>query len=164
MKYQTSVRLSKSIVAFCVGIFCFIVGLNNILDFNTNHQFVKNVLSMVTMQSWFDGEVIRERAIVDDTYHLFAYWMIIIFELLAGVICLAGSVTMATNITTDRFITGKSLYLLGSTLAILIWYFGFAVVGAEWFAMWANKWNGQTKAYLFSTFILLSMCFIKTSD
>ena len=164
MNYQTSVRISKCIVAFSVGFFCFIVGLNNILDYNTNLQLVKHVLSMDAMKSWFDGTAIQGRAIVNDTFHHLAYWIIIILELLAGIICLAGSITMVTNINTDKFITGKSLYLLGATLAILIWYFGFAVIGAEWFAMWASEWNSQATAYRFSFFILLSMCFIHSND
>ena len=164
MNYQHSARLAKSVIAFCVGLFCFIVGLNNILDFNTNLQFVKHVLSMDAMQNWFDGSAIRGRAIVDETVHIFAYWMIILFELLAGIVCLAGAIKMALNLTSDKFDNGKGLYLLGATLALLIWYLGFAVIGAEWFAMWASKWNGQNSAYLFSIFILMSMCFVHSKD
>jgi len=45
---------------------------------------------------------------------------------------------------------------LGSLIAIIIWYLGFAIIGGEYFSMWANKYNGQDKAYMFVSIILLS--------
>ena len=164
MTYQTSTRLSKSLLAFCVGIFCFIVGLNNIVDFDTNFQFVQHVLSMDTMHDWFKGDALRGRAIVDQTFHLFGYCLIILCQILSGLICLFGAIKMITNLHSEDFNSGRSLYITGATIAILVWYLGFGIIGAEWFVMWANVWNGQQSAYNFSIFILISMCYVQLKE
>ncbi len=143
MNYQLSVRLSKSIVSACVALFCIIVGLNNIVDFGTNFNFVQHVLSMDAMEEWFKGDGLRSRAIVSNTFHILSYWLIIICQIIAGAICLYAAIKMLKNINSEKYNQSKAIYLLGATLAILIWYLGFGVIGSEWFVMWASKWNGQ---------------------
>jgi predicted small integral membrane protein len=42
------------------------------------------------------------------------------------------------------------------TLAFLICFFGFMVVGGEWFAMWESQtWNGQEAAFRFYIAVLI---------
>jgi len=67
---------------------------------------------------------------------------------------------MFTSINKPRFVKGQVTYMVGATFAILLWYLGFAVVGGEYFAMWANKMNGQNKAYTFATFILITAIYV----
>ena len=156
-------RVSKGIVAICVGIFGLLVSTGNIIDFETNYQFVKHVLSMDDFQPWFQGaEIIGWRAITSPQLHFIFYSLIILGELLTGVFALAGGVLMITNKKSLNF--GKALFFVGGTIGILVWYLGFSVVGAEWFSMWASKWNAQMKAYAFSTFILLAMIYTATPD
>lgn len=154
-------QLLKAVVAFTVGFFCLIVGYDNIVDFNTNYGFVNSVLSMDTMEPFFSGnETITSRAIANPTVHLIGYWIIILGELVTGLVCMFGSLYMFASIKKARFVNGQVIYLVGAVLAILIWYFGFAVIGGEYFSMWANKMNGQSKAYTFATFILLTAIFV----
>ena len=40
MSLTTTHEISKGIIGLCVGIFCALVGYNNIVDFNSNYQFV----------------------------------------------------------------------------------------------------------------------------
>lgn len=154
-------QLSKAAIAFAVGFFCLLVGYDNIIDFNTNYEFVNAVLSMDQMEPFFSGnQVILARAITNPKIHLIAYWLIICGELIAGVVCMTGALMMFSSINKTRFIKGQVTYLMGATCAILLWYLGFAVVGGEYFAMWANKMNGQTKAYTFATFILITAIYV----
>ncbi|WP_392566818.1 DUF2165 domain-containing protein [Utexia brackfieldae] len=154
-------QLLKATVALMVGFFCLIVGYDNIIDFQTNYGFVNSVLSMNTMEPFFSGSTaITSRAIESPTLHLAGYWLIIIGELVAGTVCMIGSLTMFASIKKARFVNGQVIYLAGAVIAVLIWYFGFAVIGGEYFSMWANKMNGQAKAYTFATFILLTAIFV----
>ncbi|MBM7070710.1 DUF2165 domain-containing protein [Shewanella sp. 202IG2-18] len=164
MNYQLTVRLSKTFIALSIGLFCFIVGLDNILDFNTNYQFVIHVLSMDTFQPWFDGKAIEWRAITGESAHIFFYWVIIMFELTAGIICLIASVIMLKHIKNEKFKNGKALFIIGATVGIAVWYLGMAVIASEWFAMWANKMTSQQSAYNISLIILISMCYMSTNE
>ncbi|MFW8566851.1 DUF2165 family protein [Orrella sp. 11846] len=154
-------QLSKACVAFCVGFFCLLVGYDNIIDFETNYAFVKAVLSMDQMEPFFSGNRDMEsRAITNPNIHLAAYWLIIVGELIAGAVCMFGAIGMFVTINKPKFATGQVIYLIGATLAILVWYLGFAVIGGEYFSMWANKMNGQTKAYTFASFILMTAIYV----
>ena len=157
------VRLSKGLIALSIGIFCLLVSTGNMLDFQSNYQFVKHVLAMDALEPWFKGgEALKWRAITSPTLQLIGYWIIILGELLAGIFATWGAINMLRRAKTGgtMFQKGKSFFLIGGTIAILVWYFGFAVVGGEWFAMWASQWNGQMKAYAFATFILLSIVYM----
>ena len=156
----TTHEISKGIIGLCVGIFCALVGYNNIVDFNSNYQFVQHVLAMDSLEPWFDGKALMGRAITDETFHFIGYCGVIIGEISAGLFCIYGSIKMLRNIRRPEFETGQAFYIIGCTIAALVWYFGFAIVGAEWFQMWASQWNGQMKAYAFITFILLTMVYI----
>jgi predicted small integral membrane protein len=44
----------------------------------------------------------------------------------------------------------KVYAIAAATLAFLVWFLGFVVVGGEWFEMWQSKiWNGQEAAFRF---------------
>ncbi|WP_305815364.1 DUF2165 family protein [Photobacterium leiognathi] len=51
-----------------------LVCYNNIIDYNTNYQFLEHVLRMDAMQPWFQGEHLKSRAITNDI--LGAHWLI----------------------------------------------------------------------------------------
>ncbi len=156
-------RLSKALIGGSIAVFCLLVGYNNIIDFNTNFHFVQHVLSMDAMQPWFDGKALLKRAITSYEIQFFLYCLIIISEICSGLFLVIGAAFMlkgsGTGYSTGGFSRGQALFLIGGTLAILTWYFGFAVIGAEWFQMWASTWNGQMKAYTFASFILITMIY-----
>ena len=143
-----------------VSWFCLLVGFNNIVDYETNKQFVEHVLAMDTMKPYFKGDELKERAITDPAFVTTSYWLIILGELSAGLFGLYGGLVMLAQHENKKFEHGQSLYVVGGTLALTIWYLGFAVIGAEWFQMWANEWDGQMKAYTFALFILVSMVYV----
>lgn len=47
----------------------------------------------------------------------------------------------------------------------MVWFFGFMVVGGEWFMMWqSHTWNGQEAAFKFYMAILGLLIFLNQPD
>jgi predicted small integral membrane protein len=54
---------------------------------------------------------------------------------------------------------------LGLTAGFALWFFGFMVVGGEWFCMWQSPdWNGQESAFRFVACILLVLIYTAQHD
>ncbi|MFF0829138.1 DUF2165 family protein [Brevibacillus sp. NPDC003359] len=50
--------------------------------------------------------------------------------------------------TAKTFNNSKTFAYIAYMFAFCIWFFGFVIVGAEWFAMWQSQvWNGQQVAF-----------------
>ncbi|WP_211829201.1 DUF2165 domain-containing protein [Kistimonas asteriae] len=155
------VLLTKSTVALSFGLFALLAGISNLLDFESNYQFVRHVLAMDTMKPFFSQVLIDSRAIHTSSVHLAAYYLIIATEILSGLLCLSGAMTLFSSLfLQDKVELAKSLYNAGACLAFALWYLGFCVIGGEWFAMWANEWDGLMTAYTISTFLLASLIWI----
>lgn len=160
-------RLLKSVLALSIALFGVLVATGNVLDYDSNWQFVRHVLAMDSMEPWFNGESLRGRAITDATVQRAAYGLIIAGELVFGVVCGWGGSLMLRGTLSGHAVTyrqGKTVFTLGCVPAVMVWYTGFAVIGGEYFAMWANQWNGQMKAYTFVAFILLSLIYISQGE
>jgi predicted small integral membrane protein len=53
----------------------------------------------------------------------------------------------------------------GLVLGFALWFFGFMVVGGEWFQMWQSQsWNGQEAAFRFIGCIGLVLIFLVQKD
>nr|WP_269209228.1 DUF2165 domain-containing protein [Chromobacterium vaccinii] len=157
--------LCKAALALSIGVFGLLVASGNIIDYDSNWQFVRRVLAMDALEPWFNGAALEGRAVRDPFGQQLAYFAIIAGEMICGLLCAAGGVGMLRAAAgRDGLAWGKSLFTLGALVAVLVWYFGFAVVGGEYFAMWASKWNGQMKAYAFVGFILLSLVYIRQRE
>jgi predicted small integral membrane protein len=50
-------------------------------------------------------------------------------------------------------------------LGFIVWFFGFMVIGGEWFQMWqSSQWNGQEAAFRFYLTILAVLIFVMQKD
>ncbi|WP_233201241.1 DUF2165 family protein [Chromobacterium alticapitis] len=157
--------LCKAVLAMSIGAFGLLVASGNIIDYDSNWQFVRHVLAMDALEPWFNGAALQSRAVSDPSWQRLGYGAIIAGEMACGLLCAAGGLLMLKAAAGRGGLAwGKSLFTLGALLAVLVWYFGFAVMGGEYFAMWASKWNGQMKAYAFVGFILLSLVYIRQRE
>ncbi|TKI58729.1 DUF2165 domain-containing protein [Brevibacillus antibioticus] len=142
-----TLRYLKVLVVALSAAFGTSIFLGNLMDYHSNYQFVQHVLSMDTT---FEGNALMWRAITDPTAHTIAYIGIIIAE---GVFSLFGWIAagkMLCNVKKDAkmFNNSKTFAYIAYMVAFCIWFFGFAIVGAEWFAMWQSQvWNGQQVAF-----------------
>jgi predicted small integral membrane protein len=134
-----------------IALFFTLVAYDNFIDYNSNWLFVKHVLSMDTT---FRDPVILYRAITQPSTQTFAYNMIIAWQVLTACACWLGCLFMWAADT-------KTMALIGLFMGFLLYMVGFLIIGGEWFSMWQSaSWNGQEKAGIFLSFILLTMIFI----
>lgn len=142
-------RYSKIIVALSLAAFALLVAFNNIVDYPSNFGFVRHVLSMDTT---FPGNRLMTRAVVAPLFWHAAFWIIIAGEALTGLCLLLGAARMlkCRSASGAQFDAAKKWVVIGATLGFLLWFFGFMVVGGEWFSMWQSEtWNGQNAAFRF---------------
>ena len=159
-----SLRLAKVAVAASLALFAALVAIDNVIDYDANFEFVKHVLSMDTT---FPGNTLRWRAITDPMLWHAAYWMIILGEALTGAAYTIGSVALigALRASGATFNHSKRFVYLATAIGFLVWFFGFMVVGGEWFCMWQSPtWNGQPAAFRFYVAVLGAGIFIALDD
>ncbi|MET0442951.1 MAG: DUF2165 domain-containing protein [Pseudorhodoplanes sp.] len=157
-------RLAKIAMTASLAVFAFIVTYDNLVDYGTNFEFVKHVLSMDTT---FPGNKLTGRAITNPALWNVAYGAIIAAEGLTSVLLGIGAVAMLLSMRAPAsgFYRTKSWVVAGATLGFLIWFFGFMVVGGEYFAMWQSKsWNGQEAAFRFYMTLLSVLIFVMQPD
>ena len=155
---MTVLRLCKSIVCLLLAFFALLVCLNNLLDYNSNYAFVQHTLSMDTV---FPSNTLKYRAILDPFVWSLAYGLIIFAEFLTGALLLIGAIGLFRNIHSPlAFNKAKNWVYLGCLVGFLLWFFGFIVIGGEWFCMWqSEQWNGIEAAFRFVVFIMLTLLF-----
>lgn len=156
-----ALRLSKIVLVASLAAFCFIVTYDNIVDYGSNYAFVQHVLSMDTT---FPTNTLRSsRAITSPVLWHAAYGLIIGMEGLSALAFAIGVINMARRFwaPAERFHAAKRFVVIGTTLAFLLFFTGFMVVGGEYFAMWQSAiWNGQQAAYRFYVTVLAVLIFV----
>lgn len=158
------VRLAKVLMTAALAAFAFIVTYDNLVDYGSNYEFVKHVLSMDTT---FPGNRLMDRAITSPTLWAFAYAGLISAEGATCILLAIGALTMlrAVRAPAAAFNRAKGWMVAGATLGFGVWFFGFMVVGGEFFAMWQSKtWNGQEAAFRFYMSLLAVLIFVNQRD
>lgn len=158
------VRVSKALLVGLIGVFSLLVGVDNIVDYGANYEFVEHVMAMDTV---FPDSTLTWRAITNDTLNHLAYALIIAVEILTGLLCVVGALRL-WQVRADsaaRFNAAKGVAVAGLVCGIALWFFGFLTIGGEWFQMWQSKtWNGQEAAFRFVACIGLVLIFLNQRD
>lgn len=158
------IRASKIFLISGIGCLALLAALNNVVDYPSNFAFVQHVMSMDTV---YPGNALTHRAITEPAVHSAVYASIIFLEFLIAALCLLGALRLLYNIKSDAptFDRVKSLSIAGLTFGFALWFFGFMVVGGEWFCMWQSPdWNGQQPAFRFVVCIVLVLIYTAQSD
>jgi len=157
-------RLSKIGLLVAVALFMGLVTLNNIIDYGSNFEFVKHVLSMDTT---FPENTLRWRALTNPVIHHSFYAGIIAWEGATG----AGIAWAAIRLWRLRaapasvFEAAKGFAIGALTANLLLWFVAFLTMGAEWFVMWQSQvWNGQTAAFRMFACVGIVLLFLKTPE
>lgn len=164
--YSTALlfRVAKIASISAIGIMGLIIVIGNTTDYYTNYLFVQHVMNMDTI---FPDSNISYRKIANPSlWHLF-YILLITLEVLLTFFCLKGSWALLKVLKSDAqtFNQSKNWSVAGLIIGILIWFFGFQVVGGEWFAMWQSSvWNGLGSADRIVTFLFLTLIFFQSKD
>lgn len=142
---QHPLRALQAFTVFCAGLFGLFVFLGNLMDYDSNYQFVKHVLSMDTT---FEGNALMWRAIEVPWMWTAGYIGIIIAEGIFAALGLIGGVLLFMRRNNSLAFHKARIWGYGAyAMGILVWFVGFIVIGSEWFAMWqSSTWNGKDTA------------------
>ncbi len=157
-------RYGKILLILALTAFASLASFNNLTDYGANFAFVQHVLSMDTT---YPGNTAMYRAITHPWIWHGAYWLIIAAEAITGLLLASGALALwrARHGSIETFSHAKKHANLGLILGFGLWFFGFMVVGAEWFLMWQSKqWNGQDAAFKFYMAILGVLIFLNQPD
>jgi predicted small integral membrane protein len=157
-------RIAKAAMVAALAAFALVVAYDNIVDYDSNYEFVKHVLSMDTT---FPGNALRHRAITDETIWHAAYALIIATEALTGLLLAIGALALLTRLKSSAAIFNRTKVLAVAGLAVGfgLWFFGFLVIAGEYFAMWQSKiWNGQEAAFRITAVILGVLIYVSQPD
>ncbi len=164
MKKSPPIRASKILLISGIGCLIFVVAFNNVADYQSNFLFVQHVMSMDTV---YPGNALKYRAVTEPLLHTMVYASIILWEFLTATLCLLGSLQLLKHINSHAEIFNKAKFwsILGLSCGFALWFFGFMVIGAEWFCMWQSReWNGQESAFRFVACIILVLIYVVQDD
>ena len=138
-------RLLQALTLFLAGLFGLFVFMGNLMDYDSNYQFVKHVLSMDTT---FEGNALMWRAITIPWVWTVGYIGIIIAEgVFAGLGLIGGVKLFLRRNDAVAFDRARGWGYAAYAMGFAIWFLGFIVIGSEWFAMWqSSSWNGKDTA------------------
>jgi predicted small integral membrane protein len=157
-------RLAKLLLVASLAAFAFIVAYDNVVDYDSNYEFVRHVLSMDTT---FPTNTLRSRAITSPALWNAAYIAIITTEALTALAFAKGAYDLLRNLRApaQRFQAARRFTIIGATIAFLLWFTGFMVIGGEYFSMWQSAiWNGQQAAFRFYVTVLLVLLVVLQPD
>jgi len=157
-------RIAKIVMVGSLALFAFVVTFDNVTDYDTNFEFVRHVLSMDTI---FPGSTLLYRRVTSPALWNLGYWLIILGEGMTSLALGIAALALLRQLRSDgaRFNRAKRFVFVGAALGFLVWFFGFMVVGGEWFQMWQSQaWNGQEGAFRFYLTILAVLIFVNHED
>ena len=157
-------RIAKVVMVGSLALFAFIVTFDNLADYDANFEFVRHVLSMDTT---FPGNTLLYRRLTSPALWNAAYWLIILGEGLTALALTIAAIALLRELRSEgtRFNRSKRFVYIGAAFGFLVWFFGFMVVGGEWFQMWqSHSWNGQEAAFRFYLTILGVLIFLNQKD
>jgi predicted small integral membrane protein len=158
------IRLAKVAMIASLAAYAFIVAYDNVVDYQSNYEFVRHVLSMDTT---FHGNALMHRAIFNESIWSLAYALIIAIEGATALLLVVGALVLLSRLSSpaEVFNRSKVWAVAGLTLGFGLWFFGFMVIAGEYFAMWQSKiWNGQDAAFRIATVILGVLVFVTLPD
>jgi len=153
---MSALRIVKALLVASIGAWAGLVAYGNLADYGANWAFVQHVLAMDTV---FQDNPLKTRAVTDPIVQRIAYWSIILTEWTIAAACLYGAWRLFRSRADRRaFIAAKVPAVIALGLVFLLYYLGFIAIGGEWFEMWqSSTWNGQQGAFRFLTCAMLVM-------
>jgi predicted small integral membrane protein len=109
------IRLAKVVMVAALAAFAFLVTYDNLVDYGSNYQFVQHVLSMDTT---FPDNTLRDRAITNPSLWRAAYATIIAAEGLTCLLLTVGAIALVARLgaTADAFNRAKVWAVAGLTV------------------------------------------------
>ncbi len=150
-KYRIN-DVNKILLTMMIGLYFLIVGIDNILDYQTNFNFVVHVMKMDTINT---GNVFKWRAVNSNILHHLSYWSIIATEILISVLSIFSVFIMIRQLIQKKQELNLAFSKIAVMLSIALFFFGFITIGGEWWYMWQSPiWNGIGPASKYIPFFI----------
>jgi predicted small integral membrane protein len=157
-------RIAKILLVGALASYALIVAYDNVVDYGSNYQFVRHVLSMDTT---FPDSALIHRAITNERVWSKVYALIIAWEWMTGALLAIGALALLVRLRAPAaiFNRAKTWAVAGLVAGFALWFFGFLVVAGEYFAMWQSQtWNGQEAAFRLTMVILGVLIFVSLPE
>jgi predicted small integral membrane protein len=158
------VRIAKILLVGALAAYAVIVAYDNVVDYGSNYQFVRHVLSMDTT---FPDNALIHRAITNERVWSKVYALIIAWEWLTSALLAVGALALLARLRAPAaiFNRAKTWAVAGLMAGFALWFVGFVVVAGEYFAMWQSQtWNGQEAAFRLTMVILGVLIFVSLPE
>jgi predicted small integral membrane protein len=158
------VRIAKILLVGALAAYAVIVAYDNVVDYGSNYQFVRHVLSMDTT---FPDNALIHRAITNERVWSKVYALIIAWEWLTSALLAVGALALLARLRAPAaiFNRAKTWAVAGLMAGFALWFVAFVVVAGEYFAMWQSQtWNGQEAAFRLTMVILGVLIFVSLPE
>jgi predicted small integral membrane protein len=99
------IRLAKVAMITSLAAYAFIVAYDNIVDYQSNYEFVRHVLSMDTT---FHGNALMHRAISNESIWSLAYALIIAMEGSTALLLMVGALVLLSQLRAPAEVFNRS--------------------------------------------------------
>ena len=143
-------RVATSLFILMVSSYYLVVGFDNVTNPTnpnaSNWGFVQGVLKGDGVPA---GSGFEWRFIDATWFHAISYIAIMALEILTGILLLvAGILGLKHAQNPEHWSRSQKWTFAGGLIGLGIFFFGFIVVGGNWFIMYLNsKWNGLDPAF-----------------
>ena len=155
-------RISKILMVASAALFSSLVVFNNIVDYQSNYQYVAHVMSMDTTGN---ASQAQWRALPYPWLWEWVYSTIIVIELAVAVLCWMGAFRMISHRKRHDFSEAASLAVYGLSLGVVLWFVAFMGISGEWFLAWQSQsWNGIQPGFRVACLFLLMLIYMSLPD
>ncbi len=159
------IRYLKIILVVFVGLTGILFVAGNIANWNAGRELVAYVLSMEGHEIY--GSHIFP-PVTNPALVIIAYLLILAGESLVGVLSLKGAWDLwgARHGSADAFDGSKTYAILGTGMAMVVWFGGFVVIGGVLLQMWQTKIGAGSfhDAFIFAASGGVVLLFVSTPD
>jgi predicted small integral membrane protein len=133
-----AVRLLKIVLVLCVGLQGFLYVAGNVANWEAGIGAVGYVIGM-------QGHEVYPTHIFPSVTHptlvTLAFLMILAGESLVGALCVKGAWDLwrVRSASAEAFNAAKTFALIGTAMAMVVWFGGFIVIGGALFQMWQTQ-------------------------
>jgi predicted small integral membrane protein len=160
-----SIRYLKILLVAFVGLLGLLYFAGNVTNWNAGLGAVAYVVGM-------QGHEIYASHIFPPFSHpalvTIAYLIILVGEFLVGVLSLKGAWNLwrARHARSDAFNAAKTYAVLGTGMALVVWFGGFIVIGSALFQMWQTQVGSNSfhDAFIFAAMSGLVLLFLIQPD
>jgi len=160
-----SIRYLKILLVVFVGLSGFLFVAGNIANWSAGVELVRYVLSM-------EGHKIYNTHIftpvTNSALVIIAFLVILMGELLVGALSFKGAWDLwnARKGSANEFNAAKTFAILGTGMAMVVWFGGFVVVGGALFQMWQTQIGAGSfdDAFVYAASAGLVLLFVSNPD